>query len=306
MSRLSPHAILPTTDEQQAGPGRFPEPEPGGGRHGPLHAHPHHRFPTTVHPPRQGHFAKEFALAASIQAKLFPAFLPELAGCELAARYRPAFLCGGDYYDVLALSDDQKHGHYLLCVADVSGKGLPASLLMSSLQATLRTFVVYRPPLTELVVRTNALLHARIPADRFITAILVDFEPDSGRCRFVNAGHNGGVLVRSDGMVEVLASTGPPLGMLESLAFSAESVVLRAGDVLSLDSDGVTEAFNPFEEEWGLERLLGCLSQWRHSKPETIITRVFEEIDSFAGKAPQHDDITILVLKRLGLPSPAP
>lgn len=257
------------------------------------------------HPPVTGRHAieqrqlqEELELAANIQARLFPAVLPGLAGCELAARNRPALQCGGDYYDVLPTVEPGECGPHLLCVADVSGKGLPASLLMSNLQAILRTSLGYRPDLVNLAVRTNKLLHAATPADRYATAILAKFEPATGKCTFINAGHNGGALIRVDGEVETLKTTGPPLGLWLDLPFICEHLDLFPGDVLNLYSDGVPEAFNSRDEVWGDERLMKCLIQYRHMTPERIISKVFEEIDSFAGDAPQHDDITMLILKR--------
>jgi sigma-B regulation protein RsbU (phosphoserine phosphatase) len=240
----------------------------------------------------------ELALAAGIQAGLFPAVLPEMAGCELAARNRPALQCGGDYYDVLPTAGNGDARSFLLCVADVAGKGLPASLLMSNLQATLRASLWHRPSLTDLVVHTNELLNAFMPADRFITAILASFEPSTGRCDFVNAGHNGGFVMRMDGTVEALNTNGPPLGLLRDLPFISDSLRIWPGELLVLYSDGAPEAFNPQAEQWGEERLACCLMQNRHLDPARMISRAFEEIDSFAGDAPQHDDITMMILKR--------
>lgn len=269
-----------------------------GNRSRSLPVRPHHHLVADHHMAGRRRLEEELALAARIQAKLFPAVLPELLGCELAGRNRPALQCGGDYYDVLPTAEAGERGPHLLCVADVSGKGLPASLLMSNLQAILRTSLGYRPALLDLVVRTNELLHASTPADRYITAILANFEPVTGRCTFINAGHNGGVLIRKNGSVDILKTTGPPLGLLRHLPFLSESIELFPGDVLNLYSDGVPEAFNLQDEEWGNERLMNCLSQCRHMSPENMIAKVFEEIDSFAGDAPQNDDITMLVLKR--------
>ncbi len=242
----------------------------------------------------------ELALAARIQAKLFPAVLPNLACCELAARNRPALQCGGDYYDVLPTANGGEREPYLLCVADASGKGLPASLLMSNLQATLRTSIGFQPSLIDLVVRTNKLLYATTAMDKFITAIFVNCELETGRCTFVNAGHNGGVLLRSQGVFEILKTTGPPLGMMNDLPFLSEGIELHTGDVLTLYSDGIPETFDSHEEEWGDERFMSCLSSCRHLNCEEIISKVFDELDAFAENTPQHDDITILVLKWKG------
>jgi sigma-B regulation protein RsbU (phosphoserine phosphatase) len=241
---------------------------------------------------------EELALAARIQMRLFPAELPVLAGCKLAACSRPALQCGGDYYDVLPTAEPGERAPHLLCLADVAGHGLPASLLMSNFQATLRASLWHRPALADLVLHANELLHATTPSDRYITAILVSFEPATGRCRFVNAGHRGGVVVRTDGKVDVMEATTPPLGLLGCLPFLSKNTQLLPGDVLVLYSDGVPEAFNSQDEEWGDKRLMRCLNRSLHLSPEEIISRVLREIDSFAGDAPQHDDITMLVLKR--------
>jgi sigma-B regulation protein RsbU (phosphoserine phosphatase) len=241
---------------------------------------------------------KELALAASIQAKLFPEELPELWQCVLAAHNRPALQCGGDYYDVLPMSGAETKQSHLLCMADVSGKGLPAAILMSNLQATLRASLPYGPSLVELATRTNALLHATTPSNKYITAILCVFDPVSGKGRYVNAGHNGGVVVRVDGTPEVMKATSAPLGLLPGMSYEQESFELQPGDTLMLYSDGVPEAFDLNEEEWGEERMLECLGRCHQLSPKEIVARMLEGLDAFVGTAPPHDDITLLVLRR--------
>jgi sigma-B regulation protein RsbU (phosphoserine phosphatase) len=250
---------------------------------------------------------QELELAASIQAGLFPERLPTIKGYELSAGNRAARWCGGDYYDVLpveagASGDNQS---FLLCVADVSGKGLPASLLMSNMQATLRALLGRVPTLVELAARTNELLHATTPSNKFVTAILLDITPVTGEVRYVNAGHGDCMLLRADGAIERLESTGLPLGMMPSemlemlgKGYGERWLQLHPGDLLALYSDGVTEAYDEEENEWGDERLLECLRPVVRATPESIVAKVFEEIDRFAGSAPQHDDITLLILKR--------
>lgn len=250
---------------------------------------------------------QELELAASIQEGLFPERLPAIKGYELFAGNRAARWCGGDYYDVLPVEagtsgDNQS---FLLCVADVSGKGLPASLLMSNMQATLRALLGRVPTLVELAARTNELLHATTPSNKFVTAILLEITPATGEIKYVNAGHGDCMLLRADGSVERLESTGLPLGMmpaemLEMLGkgYGEKRSQLHAGDLLALYSDGVTEAYDEAENEWGDERLLQCLQTSTRAPAESIVTKVFDEIDGFAGSAPQHDDITLLILKR--------
>lgn len=243
---------------------------------------------------------QELALAASIQQNLFPSRLPRMSNLELAARNRPARSCGGDYYDALRISG-QTH---LICVADVSGKGLPASLLMSNMQATMRALLGRIPSLTELATLTNALLYAATPDNKYVTAILVELDPETGKGRYVNAGHQDCLLMRACGEAEWIKSTGTPLGLMapdiiEMMApYSEQSFELRPGDLLALFSDGVTEAQDEGENEFGEERLAEFLRPIRNEPAETLVDKVFCEIDRFAGSAPQYDDITLFIIKR--------
>jgi sigma-B regulation protein RsbU (phosphoserine phosphatase) len=251
----------------------------------------------------------EQELATTIQDGLFPERLPAIKGYELSAGNRAARWCGGDYYDVLQVEPgaDVDTQSFLLCVADVSGKGLPASLLMSNMQATLRALLGRVPTLVELAARTNELLHATTPSNKFVTAILLRVTPTTGEVRYVNAGPGNCMLLRAGGVaVERLESTGLPLGMMASdmlgmlgKGYAERSLQLHAGDLLALYSDGVTEAYDEAENEWGDERLLECLRPIADAPAQAIVTKVFEEIDRFAGAAPQHDDTTLPVLKRL-------
>ncbi|MBD0371875.1 MAG: SpoIIE family protein phosphatase [Pyrinomonadaceae bacterium] len=252
---------------------------------------------------------QELELAATIQEGLFPERLPAIKGYELFARNRAARWCGGDYYDVLPVESVADGGEksFLLCVADVSGKGLPASLLMSNMQATLRALLGRVPTLVELAARTNELLHATTPSNKFVTAILLEITPATGEARYVNAGHGDCLLLRgARGEAERLESTGLPLGMMPSdmlemigKGYEEKRLQLGAGDLLALYSDGVTEAYDEAENEWGDERLLECMRPIADAPAEAIVEKVFEEIDRFAGDAPQHDDITLLVIKRM-------
>jgi phosphoserine phosphatase RsbU/P len=250
---------------------------------------------------------QEFELAARIQEGLFPEFLPKIAGYDLAARNRPALWCGGDYYDVLPVERvDSSETSYLLCVADVSGKGMPASLLMSNVQATMRALLGRVPTLAELAARTNELLHATSPSNKFVTAILFEIFPATGKAVYVSAGHGDCLLLRNTGEVEKFDSTGLPLGMMESSMleilgknYEEKHLQLNPGDLLALYSDGVTEAYDTSENEWGDERLLDCLRPIIQTNAENIVGEVFSAIDAFAQIAPQHDDITLMIVKRL-------
>jgi sigma-B regulation protein RsbU (phosphoserine phosphatase) len=246
---------------------------------------------------RRKQIEQELAIAASIQESLFPSKLPALADSDVAARNRQARQVGGDYYDVLPLGGTP--GRHLLCVADISGKGLPAALLMSNIQATLRAITRSPVPLAELAAMTNALLFASTPSNRFATAFLLDYDPQTGACVYVNGGHNDGIVLRRDGTVELLTATGMPVGLFAKAAYEEGRTQLSAGDLLMLYSDGVTEASDIHEEDFGMDRVIDVLKSHRDCPAPELADRMMKSIDAFVGSAPQHDDITLMVMKRL-------
>ncbi len=254
---------------------------------------------------------QELELAATIQEKLFPDHLPVFPGYDIAAHNRPARQCGGDYYDALPIEELSDPGavdcdgargvgqcSYLFCVADVSGKGLPASLLMSNVQATLRALLGRLPTLAALAARTNDLLFATTPGNKYVTAVMAACDPQTGKVVYVNAGHNGGLLLKADGAHEWLKPTGTPIGLFPGLPYTEENFQLEAGDTLALFSDGIPEALNLDEEEFGEEKFLEFVRRVKDEPAQTIVSEAFHEIDAFAGAAPQYDDITLLVIKR--------
>ncbi len=238
---------------------------------------------------------KELTLAASIQQDLFPKSMPAMAATDLAARNRQARQVGGDYYDVLPVGGASQ---YMLCVADIAGKGIYASLLMANIQATLRALLASYTSLPELAARANDLLWASTPSNKYATAIFVRYDPATGECEFVNGGHSDGILLRADGSVEMLTTTGLPVGLFPKREYEAKEFRLHAGDVLLLYSDGVTDACTKDEQEFGVERTVECLRVNTHLPANEILGRAFEAIDEFAAGAPQFDDITVMVVKR--------
>lgn len=237
---------------------------------------------------------KELTLAASIQRDLFPKVMPVLEKTDLAARNRQARQVGGDYYDVLAEGEAQ-----MLCVADISGKGISASLLMANIQATLRALLASYTTLPELAARTNDLLYASTPGNKYATAILVRYEPESGACEYVNGGHSDGIVLRADGTVEMLTTTGMPIGLFPKREYESKAFTLGSGDVMLLYSDGVTDACTSSHEEFGVERTVEALRRTAHLPAEEIEDRLIETIDEFVAGAPQFDDITVMVVKRV-------
>jgi sigma-B regulation protein RsbU (phosphoserine phosphatase) len=242
---------------------------------------------------------KEVALAASIQRDLFPAVLPQLTGCDIAARNRQAKLVGGDYYDVLPIQGRDLGLPHLLCVVDISGKGIFAALLMANIQATLRALLSHRQSLSSVAGQANNLLHATTPANRYATAFLAQFDPVTGACQWVNCGHNDGLVLRKSGEVELMPCSGLALGLFPRMTYEEQTFQLHSGDLLAIYSDGVTEANNLTEQEFSLERLIAVLKEHRDRPATQIVDTVFQEIDAFVGAAPQFDDITLMVMKRL-------
>jgi phosphoserine phosphatase RsbU/P len=175
---------------------------------------------------------------------------------------------------------------------------------MSNMQATMRALLGRMPSLTALSTHTNELLYATTPSNKYITAILLEMDPASGACRYVNAGHQDCLLLRASGEDEWLKSTGTPLGMMPAdivelmQPYEECSFALQPGDVIALFSDGVTEAHDEEENEYGEARIAEFLRPLMNEPAETIVHKVFEELDRYAGTAPQYDDITLFIIKR--------
>jgi sigma-B regulation protein RsbU (phosphoserine phosphatase) len=242
---------------------------------------------------------KEIALAASIQRDLFPAVLPSLTASDVAARNRQAKLVGGDYYDVLPIQGTGPDLPHLLCVVDISGKGMFAALLMSNIQATLRALLSHGQSLSDVAQQANNLLHATTPGNRYATAFLNQYDPVTGLCQWVNCGHNDGIVLRQSGEVEMMACGGIALGLFPLMVYEAQTFKLHSGDLLAIYSDGVTEANDAAEQEFGLDRFIAALKANRDRPASEIVDTVIQEIDAFVSETPQFDDITLLVMKRL-------
>lgn len=241
---------------------------------------------------------KELALAANIQLELFPKRLPPLPQSDMAARNRQAKQVGGDYYDAIPLGGLPHAGEHMLCVVDISGKGVFAALLMSNIQATLRALLYRERDLPLVAVTTNDLLYATTPSNRYATAFLIFYHPDTGACRWVNCGHNDGIVLRANGNVEMLTCSGLALGLFPKRTYEEQRFDLQEGDLLALYSDGVTDAQDIQEGEFGTERLVQALKDHAGLPANDIVDRVFSRIDEFVGAAPQFDDITLMILKR--------
>lgn len=237
---------------------------------------------------------REMELAAETQREILPKASPEVPGYELLGWSRPARQVGGDYYDFLALGD----GRVRLTVGDVTGKGMPAALLVSTLHSSLRLLLGSEPVSPDLLGRLNRHVHESSAANKFITLLVAELEPDRHRLRFVNAGHNPGLCVHRDGSVEQLGSGGLPVGLLPQARYTAGAVELGPEDLVCLYSDGITEAATPEGEEFGLERLRSLLVRERERPLTEIRDRLDRAVVDFAQGEPQGDDETLVLLRR--------
>lgn len=252
---------------------------------------------------------RDLQIAREIQLWLVPEAPPPVPGLDVAFFNRPANTVAGDYYDVFpretSCSTAETSGQpatnraVLITVADVAGKSLPAALLMATLQASLHTLSAQRGSLQELTAGVNryACDHSR-GGQRFTTAFLAEYDSQSGLLAYINAGHNAPILQRANGSVERLDRGGVPLGITPDAIYDCGTVSLEPGDVLVIFTDGLVEAVNFTDEEYGEERLLtGILANRKFSASE-IVTRMMRAVDSFVGMTPQHDDMTGVVIKR--------
>jgi sigma-B regulation protein RsbU (phosphoserine phosphatase) len=240
---------------------------------------------------------RDLALAAEVQRRLLPPEPPVKGAATLAAFTLPARTVGGDYYDFLDLGGERIG----IAVADVSGKGIAAALLMSVVQASLRVISTEKDVrLSQLAEKMNRFLYRSSGAGKYATFFYAQIEEDGRRLRFVNAGHNPPLLARSTKAgVEIteLGAGGPPLGLFPEIRYEEADLELLPGDVMVAFTDGVPEALNADGEEFGEERLKELLRASGGRGAEEISATISDQVRSWMGAAEQHDDVTIVVMK---------
>jgi sigma-B regulation protein RsbU (phosphoserine phosphatase) len=228
--------------------------------------------------------------AKMIQRALLPTALPQIRGIDVATAWLPADGVGGDCYDMLA------SGTLLgIAIADVAGKGLPAALLMSNLQAAVRAFAQNAAEPAALCGNVNRLLCRHMVSGRFVTFCFAWFDADRHTITYANAGHNPPLLVHADGSVEKLGDGGTVLGVFAEAVYQQSSVKLNAGDRLLLYTDGITEAHNPAGDEFGEERLARVASESDATSAEALKERILQELQAFTGGT-FDDDATLIVV----------
>ena len=230
--------------------------------------------------------------ARRIQERLMPQAAIDIPGVDTATCYRPAMWVGGDYCDLWQLHD----GRLAVCVADVAGKGLPAAMVMSNLQATLRATMAFSTDLREVMDHVNRRLRESTPDDMFVTMFLGLYSPSDGKLAYANAGHMPPMKVLSGaGAAPLGEATGPPIGVIDT-PFETAAFRLEPGAGLVLVTDGITEAESPTEELFGLDRLEQVLAGGKFTTAGQMAQFVVDAADAFRGHAPQGDDVTVLAL----------
>lgn len=241
----------------------------------------------------------EIDIAREVQERLFPQELPPVVGLEYFGACRPALGVGGDYYDFLELPD----GKFGIAIGDVSGKGIGASLMMASLQASLRGQAIHSgDDIAGLMTHVNTLVYEASTTNRYATFFYAQYDPKTRKLSYVNAGHNPPFLLRRGGAeVEVILLDvgGAVVGMLPSMIVKYEQgeIQLESGDMLVGFTDGISEAMNPMEEEWGEDSLLDELKTLSGMPSEEILWKIVASADKFADGAKQHDDMTMIIVR---------
>jgi serine phosphatase RsbU (regulator of sigma subunit) len=242
---------------------------------------------------RQQRLEEELKRAATLQQSLLPTGSRMVGRIGISGRNVPSFDVGGDYFDFVMGPD----GRMVVGLGDVAGKGMAAALLMTDLRATMRAQVETGRPIVDLTSRLNRSIFENVRGERFITLMVAMVNGETGEVSYVNGGHNPPYLLRADGALETLTVGGLLLGVFPEAAYESACVTMRAGDVLLLYSDGVTEARNPEGEDYGEEKLESFLRTHRELAPEAMVNRLIEEIQRFTNAARLADDVTVVVIR---------
>ncbi|MCG8608469.1 SpoIIE family protein phosphatase [bacterium] len=240
-------------------------------------------------------FEKELETARSMQMRLLPKESPHIPCFEVAGVSHPAREVGGDYYDFIDLGDKS----WGIALGDVVGKGVPAALLMSNLQATLRSQAWTNTSIVECISKTNNILYLNTESNKFATLFYGTLSPETSVFRYVNAGHNFPFHFDQKGNVSSLEKGGIVLGLIPDCPFEEDEIELKPGELVVIYSDGVTEAENTKEELFDEQRLQEVVNQSKHLNAQQLVDLLVERVKSFTGAKAQDDDITLIVLKAL-------
>jgi sigma-B regulation protein RsbU (phosphoserine phosphatase) len=242
---------------------------------------------------------RDLQIAREIQTWLLPGAPPQIPGISIAYVTRPANTVAGDYYDVFPRpGKTNEENRIVFAVADVAGKSIPAAMLMATFQASLKTLSTAQVALPELVANMNKYACSNSQGGlRFTTAFLAEYDAARRVFNYINAGHNNPILRRASGAIERLDVGGLPLGIQPETKYESASVTLAPGDWLIIFTDGLVEAENARQEEYGEDRLLTAIAVGAATAPSDMLKRLMAEVDLFVGSTPQHDDVTCLLVK---------
>jgi len=244
---------------------------------------------------RRRELEKEMAIARQIQLALLPDHLPEIPGYSVFAMNDASRAVSGDFYEFQGRDEGDEQ---VIVIADVSGKGMAASLLAASFDALLMGPIEVGHPPDVLCARVSRRLFMKTPPERYVTAIIAALDPGSGRLSYTNAGHNPGLLVRADGSVQRLPANGLPLGLFPVVEYDKVDVTLGRGDLVVLYTDGITEAANPKGDEYGLDRLQEVVRNYAQEPLVALAVAIETAVEVFADGTPFGDDRTIVMLRR--------
>ncbi len=241
-------------------------------------------------------FEKELSIAEKIQQKLIPEKIPEIPGYDLHAYYHPSKHVGGDYYDFHLT----ENGKFYFLIADVSGHGIPSSLVVSSMQAYIYAQIEAQKSISSLIENLNKYLIQTLLTGKFVTMFLGILDLESGGIKYINAGHNPPFILRKNGESEELKDGGPILGFFD-VPFNSGGAKLDEGDILALYTDGVIEPMNKEDEEFGENRFLEVIHKNNNEPLIALTLRLFQKLREFCQGSPYQDDVTLLFIKKTGL-----
>jgi phosphoserine phosphatase RsbU/P len=246
--------------------------------------------------PERTRLESELELSQKVQKALLPHTVPDMPGWEVAAFSKPASIVGGDYFDFAHFGN----GHHAFIIADVMGKGMPASMLMASLQASLRILTPESTSPADVLSRINTIFCHNINLTKFVTLVIAEIDTATGTLRYANAGHNPPFILRGDGrsLPEPLLPTGAAIGLIEGATFETRTAHLEPQDALVMYTDGITEAGVHQERMYGDDRLREFLSANRESTAQRLIKDLLADVRTHTQQAPPADDTTVIVVRR--------
>jgi sigma-B regulation protein RsbU (phosphoserine phosphatase) len=234
----------------------------------------------------------DLELSVKVQQALLPHTAPTIRGIDIAAYSQPARIVGGDYFDFLKFKD----GSHVIIIADVMGKGMPASMVMASLQASLRIIAPESSNPSEAVVRLNGLFCHNVRLTNFVTLFLAAYNEQTHRLTYCNAGHNPPLIRRSEGTIEQMLPTGAAIGLIEQTSFEQKSLRLNSGDRVLFYTDGVVESFNTEKKMFGQERLEEFFMTAGTKSAQQMIGELKNTLHQFTGSTTPADDTTIIAM----------